>query len=209
MCVFYEKDKSAGQHCGLLYSAGEILCGVTMQALTSLSTANQSILVCFYDSLFWHCSGPLELNLPTVGPAVSGQEVPGVHSLNTHILYSSPSPAHTAPPLPSPLTHINFERTIKSCPAACRLVSCSLSRKELHRTNGLSPGLARWGGRLIGSRGPTRLRSDSPWASVCEQLSVCNSAYFLLFVLPVRKSKLVVRSYKERENTGTYPRWHL
>lgn len=76
----------------LLDWAGETLCGVTMPGLAASSGANQSMLVCFYDSLFWHCSGPVELNLPTVGPSVSEQEVLGVRSLNTHILYQHIKP---------------------------------------------------------------------------------------------------------------------
>ena len=35
---------------------------------------------------FWHCSGPIELALPTVGLAVSGQEVPRARSVRAHTL---------------------------------------------------------------------------------------------------------------------------
>lgn len=53
-------------------------------------------------AFFWHCSGLIELALPTVGLAFSGQEVPGAHSLNTHTALQTP--ARTAPPKLSPHT---------------------------------------------------------------------------------------------------------
>ncbi len=68
---------------------------------------NQSMVVCFYDSLFWHCSGLIELTLPTVGLAVSGQEVPRARSVSAHTLtcIHKHCIARTAPPKLLPHTH--------------------------------------------------------------------------------------------------------
>lgn len=52
------------------------------------------MVVCFYGSFFWHCSGLMELALPAVGLAVSGQEVPGARSLDTHTEHRQPLPSY-------------------------------------------------------------------------------------------------------------------